>query len=70
MSKGLALLKENSHLEPSMAAKPVAPAKPVVARRKANDGKKLTSSDVRIAARGGDEAFAYYVENGKLPVSK
>lgn len=46
-----------------------APKKKVVAKRKQTD-KQLTFEDVRIAARGGEAAFRYYVENGKLPVSK
>jgi len=45
-----------------------APKKVIAKRKKA--GKPLTVEDVRIAARGGESAFRYYVENGKLPVSK
>lgn len=43
--------------------------KKVVAKRKKTD-KQITFEDVRIAARGGESAFRYYVENGKPPVSK
>ncbi|CAM3902499.1 hypothetical protein CCOS865_03714 [Pseudomonas reidholzensis] len=46
-----------------------APQKKVIAKRKKTD-KQLTPEDVRIAARGGESAFRYYVENGKLPASK
>ena len=51
-----------------MIVKTAAPKK-AVAKRKKND-KPLTPEDVRAAARGGEAAFRYYVENGKLPVSK
>lgn len=32
--------------------------------------KELSYLDVQVAARGGDEAYRFYVENGKLPVTK
>ncbi|WJD64079.1 hypothetical protein [Pseudomonas kurunegalensis] len=51
-----------------MIVKTAAPKK-TVAKRKKND-KPLTPEDVRAAARGGEAAFRYYVENGTLPVSK
>ncbi|MFJ4456538.1 hypothetical protein ACIP1G_21955 [Pseudomonas sp. NPDC089392] len=51
-----------------MIVKTAAPKK-VVAKRKKTD-KQLTHEDVRVAARGGESAFRYYAENGKLPVSK
>lgn len=51
-----------------MTVKAAAPKK-VVAKRKKTD-KQLTHEDVRTAARGGESAFRYYVENGTLPVSK
>lgn len=44
------------------------PKKAKAKRKEVN--KPLTFADVRIAARGGDEAFAYYVASGKLPASK
>ncbi|MCX2692057.1 hypothetical protein OO256_15320 [Pseudomonas sp. DCB_CB] len=46
-----------------------ATSKKSVAKRKKTD-KQLTHEDVRAAARGGESAFRYYVENRTLPVSK
>ncbi len=46
--------------------KPVDAPKAPVKRKEAK--KKLTFADVREAAKGGDEAFEYFVENGELPV--
>ena len=51
-----------------MITKTAAPKKVIAKRKKA--GKPLTIEDVRVAARVGESAFRYYVENAKLPVSK
>lgn len=51
-----------------MATKPklVPPEKPAVKRKPAPS--KLTVDDVQRAAKGGDEAFKHFIENGELPV--
>lgn len=63
-------LKKKPLQEAEMIIQVAAPkTQKVVAKRKKTN-KQLTFEDVRIAARGGESAFRYYVENGKLPVSK
>jgi hypothetical protein len=52
-----------------MIVKSFTQKKPVAAKRK-KASKELTFADVRVAARGGEAAFDFYVENGRLPVSK
>jgi len=54
--------------EPGMATKtkPINAHKAPVKRKVSKD--KLTYADVPAAAKGGDEVFEYFAENGKLPV--
>ncbi|SER25022.1 hypothetical protein SAMN04244573_03196 [Azotobacter beijerinckii] len=54
--------------EETLAVKATAAGKPV-AKRKTPD-RPRTFDDTRIAARGGEAAFEYFVKHGKLPVSK
>jgi hypothetical protein len=61
--------RSRPHLEAEMIVKSFTQKKPVAAKRK-KASKERTFADVRVAARGGEAAFDFYVENGRLPVSK
>lgn len=50
------------------AVKPSKPAKAVVKRKVIN--KEVTFVDVRVAASGGEDAFATYIATGKIPTAK
>jgi hypothetical protein len=57
-------------MEALMTTKTLPTAKPIAVKRKGQGHVPLNSADVRIASKGGDDAFVFYAENGKLPVSK
>lgn len=48
--------------------KPINARKAPVKRKVSKD--KLTYADVPAAAKGGDEVFEYFAENGELPFAK